>query len=278
MYYIGDVEINDYEWNVSKFSGHKYTSEQLLFHTRYSAKNKTFTKEDIDFEMQFHKNVSLIQVSGLNQESFDHLIDKYGYQFKSIYFFGCQNVKDLSALSKLQKIEYILFYWLRQSDKLWDMSNNHNLKGIQISGAKRIMLNLGLMASAPNLEEIRLNGGTEENHNIQDLNIFTECKNLKRLSLQGLTLTHDDIAPLTKIPKLEILDFEPSFLETEQIAFLVAKLPQVTGISMCAYNDYTTKDVRICGKRKPSLCIPSQQGLLEKYIKEFEDLVRKYAS
>lgn len=278
MYYIGDIEINEYEWNVSKFSGHQYTAEQLLFNTRRTTKNGTMTRDDIDFEMH-HKSTSIIQVSGLTQESFDYFINSYGEQFKSIYFFGCKEIKDLSVLSQLHKLEYILFYWIRQADVLWDMSRNDNLRGLQINDASKIMRNLGMIASAPKLEEIRLGGSIETNQKIQALDIFSECEKLKRLSLLGLTLTKNDVEPLTRISNLEILDFEPNFLETEQIAYLVAKLPDVTGMSMCAYNDYSfTSNIKVCGKRKPSLSIPKQQDLLNKYIEEFNNLVCEYKS
>jgi hypothetical protein len=277
MYCIGDVEINECEWNVTKFSGLKYTAEQILFNNLHT--KQIITKDDIDLEMQFHQNTPIIKVSGLNQGGFDYFISTYGKHFKSIYFFGCKDIRDLSSLSQLQRIEYILFAWIQKSDKLWDMNNNYCLRGIQINDAKKVMLNLAMIPSAPNLEEIRLGGAIVTNHEIQDLSIFQECKKLRRLSLLGLTLTTNNIIPLTKIPALEILDYEPNFLETEQIAYLVAMLPKVTGMSMCAYNDYSfTSDIKVCGKGKPSLNIPKQQHLLNKYIKEFEDLVRKYKS
>ena len=47
---------------------------------------------------------------------------------------------------------------------------------------------------------------------------------------------------------------------------------------MGAYNteDAILNDVRICGYRKPGLDLPKGQARLEKYIKEFDDLVEKY--
>lgn len=49
-------------------------------------------------------------------------------------------------------------------------------------------------------------------------------------------------------------------LTTEEIAWIVAKYPHLSGQSLCAYNkdDAVLNDVRVCGYRKPGLNLPEQ--------------------
>ena len=58
---------------------------------------------------------------------------------------------------------------------------------------------------------------------------------------------------------------------TEQIAYMCAKFPHIKGSALCAYNtcDAYSKDVKVCGYRKPELSLPKDQARLDKYIKEF---------
>ena len=80
------------------------------------------------------------------------------------------------------------------------------------------------------------------------------------------------------MPKLERFDFDAGMLTTEEIAWIVAKYPELSGKCLCAYNkeDAMLNDIRICGYRKPGLNLPQGQARLEKYIKEFDALVEKY--
>jgi hypothetical protein len=61
---------------------------------------------------------------------------------------------------------------------------------------------------------------------------------------------------LRTMPNLEILNFPTNLYTTEQLAWLVAKLPNVQGYALrptIKYDDNSGKDVLICGKRKPLL-------------------------
>ena len=130
------------------YSGRAYSSEEIISFSNSPLKHFA----DVDKEMQFHQDVSHIQVSNLTQAEFDKFVLEYGDNFKSIYFFQNTLVRDLSALEKLKNVEYLLFYNLRTAKSLWNMSNNHNLKGIFISASKKMCYDLSFISTSHSLE------------------------------------------------------------------------------------------------------------------------------
>ena len=93
------------EFELHKYSGMAYEPNQII---TFSG-NPSRTLPDIDEEMKFHAGISSVEVSNLTQKEFDYFIENYGDNFESIYFFHNTKVKDLSALSKLKKVKYLLF-------------------------------------------------------------------------------------------------------------------------------------------------------------------------
>ncbi|HWP22007.1 MAG TPA: hypothetical protein VN417_04605 [Candidatus Cryosericum sp.] len=262
-------------WNITRYSGHNYTPEQTL--AIYSPmEHKALTPEDVDAALQAHADLSILQATGLDQKSFEHMILRFGDRLRNVYFFSSPDIRDFSPLSGLPLLENVLIYWNRKAEALWDMRNNAGLKGIQISASKRLLLGLDAMPTAPNLEEIRLNGDVLTNHAIRDFTVFERCASLKRLSLLGVKVLDGTMEPLFGLKKLEILDFDPSFFTMDQIALLKAKLPAATGMSLCAYQLDGEDKARVNGKHMPTLKLPKQQSLLETYALKFEELVEEY--
>ena len=164
------------EFELHKYSGMAYESNQLITFSE----NPSKALPDVDEEMKFHVGVSSIQVSNLTQKEFDYFIENYGDNFESIYFFHNTKVKDLSALSKLKKVKYLLFYNVR-GNALWDMSKNENLKGIMISHSKKMIYTLDPLQFAPNLEELLLFSATFNKYPVKSIVPLKACKKLKRL-------------------------------------------------------------------------------------------------
>lgn len=262
-------------WNITRYSGHNYTPEQTLAISSTTGHN-ALTPDDVDAALQAREDLSLLQAGGLNQKSFEYLITRYGERLRTIYFFSSPDIRDFSPLSELTKLENVLVYWNRKAETLWDMKNNAGLKGIQISASKRLLLGLDALPTAPQLEEIRLNGDILTNHTIRDFFVYERCGSLKRLSLLGLNVLDGTMEPLFRLTNLEIFDFAPSFFTLDQIALLKAKLPNSAGMSLCAFQQDGEDVVRVNGKRMPTLKLPKQQKRLDEYTEKFEELVREY--
>ncbi len=183
------------------YSGRAYSSEEII-----SFSNNPLTHfADVDKEMQFHKDVSHVQLSNLTQSEFDKFVLEYGDNFKTIYFFQNTQVRDLSALGKLKNVEYLLFYNLRAAKSLWNMSNNNSLKGIFISASKKMCYDLSLLPTAPSLEEFLLFSTMDRKYIIKSLEPLKSCECLKRVMLE--CNTEDHLFVPNDLSHLEVLKY-----------------------------------------------------------------------
>lgn len=167
------------EFVLHKYSSMAYESNQIITFSE----NPNSALPDIDEEMKYHVGVSSVEVCNLTQKEFDYFVGKYGDNFESIYFFGNTKVKDLSELSKLKKVKYLLFYNVR-GNSLWDMSGNENLTGIMISNSKKMIYNLEQLQFAPNLEELLLFSSEFNKYPVKTISPLKNCKKLKRLFIE----------------------------------------------------------------------------------------------
>lgn len=167
------------EYELHKYSSMSYTSNQIITFSENSSR----ALPDIDEEMKFHIGVSSVQVINLTQKEFDYFVVNYGDHFESIYFFQNTKVKDLSALSLLKKVKYLLFYNVRGSG-LWDMHHNEGLLGIMISDSRKMLYDLEQLQHAPNLEELLLFSSTFNKYSVKTITPLKSCHKLKRLFME----------------------------------------------------------------------------------------------
>ena len=164
------------EFALHKYSEMAYESKQIITFSE----SPSLALADVDEEMKFHTGVSAVEVCNPTQKEFDYFIEKYGDNYESIYFFHNTKVKDLSALSKLKKVKYLLFYNVRGT-ALWDMRENESLKGIMISDSKKMLYDLEPLQYAPNLEELLLFSTMFNKYFVKSIDPLKKCRNLKRL-------------------------------------------------------------------------------------------------
>lgn len=167
------------EFELHKYSGMAYESNQIITFSE----NPSRALPDIDEEMKFHVGVSSVQVSNLTQKEFDYFVVNYGDNYESIYFFQNTKVKDLSALSQLKKVKYLLFYNIRGAG-LWDMHQNEGLLGIMISASKKMLYDLEQLQHAPNLEELLLFSTMFNKYPVKTITPLRNCQKLKRLFME----------------------------------------------------------------------------------------------
>lgn len=171
-----------------RYSGRCYSSEECI---SFSLSPQT-NFADVDKEMSYHLNVDHIQVSCLTQDEFDAFVTKYADRYKSIYFFQNPKVKDLSALSQLRKVEYLLFYNFRSARGLWDMSGNTALKGLLLGeSCKGMISDLSPIAYAPALEELLVISPMNRKYTVQSLFPLLKCRTLERVHLDCNTESRD---------------------------------------------------------------------------------------
>lgn len=236
------------------------------------------TPDDVDYEMSFPKDKRILEICGMNQESFEYFVDKYGETYESLYFFKCQLISDFSPLSKLKNLKVVRVFWNIRSDGLWDMSENEALEYLIISDSKIITRNLKMLKTGKSLKDVAIIGGMFEKYPLENLSVFENMPSLECLSLSNIKLANRNTEFLKKLPKLTEFNFDAGMFTTEEIAYMCARYPHIHGTALCAYNkvDALLNDVRVCGYRKPGLDLPQGQKRLDKYIAEFNALVEKY--
>ncbi len=261
-----------------------YDSHKRLFATRPKIRKSNalspcdMTPEDVDFEMQFGKDPEVLELVGMNQESFEHFITHYAQNYRYLRFFHCQLIKDFSPLSDLSKLERVWIDWNIRADKLWDMSRNKSLNHIRIIDCKKMTQNLQFLSTSDTLEEVGICGSMFTNFTLGNMDLFGQIPKLRALDLYSIRLKDRRLDFLRSASNLEEFNFDPGMLTTEEIAWIVAKYPHITGNCVGPYEGdiYHKSEVRISGYRKPTLYIPEQNDRINKYIASFEALVEKY--
>ena len=237
------------------------------------------TSDDVDYEMSTGKHTEILEISGMNQASLEYFVQHYGKTYRYLSFFKCQLIQDFSPLEDLDNLEEVSLYWNIRADKLWDFSKNASLRTISISDAKKMTLNPELLKTSNVMENVSFSGSIFNNYSMESLACFADMPALKHLQLNNIRLNNKSLDALKSMPALERFDFDAGMLTTEEIAWIVAKYPELSGKCLCAYNnkeDALLNDVRVCGFRKPGLDLPQHQKRLDKYIAQFNALVEKY--
>ena len=259
------------------------TPKRLFISRPESIKGDAFspccmTPDDVDYEMSTGKNPEIMEICGMNQQSLEYFVQHYGKSYRYLSFFKCQLIQDFSPLEDLDNLEEVSLYWNIRADKLWNFSKNHSLRTISVSDAKKMTLNPELLKTSNVMETVCFSGSIFNNYPMESLECFTGMPALKQLWLNNIRLNNKNLDALKNMPALERFDFDAGMLTTEEIAWIVAKYPNLSGKCLCAYNkeDALLNDVRVCGFRKPGLDLPLHQNRLDKYIAQFNALVEKY--
>lgn len=232
---------------------------------------------DID-RINEYENTERVEISGLRQDTFEYFIEKYGSRIRYIEFFKNKMVEDFSALSTLTEVRGISFYHNQRVTKLWDMSSNYKLEGLKLDSFTRLHSLNGIQA-APNLRYLEFGEILFASSTLTDLEPLAGTK-LIYFEFSGKKIENNDISVYTRMPELKYLDFEPALYTTEEIAQIVATCPHLLGCSLGPYvtyeNQFDDLDVRISGKRKPSLNSQRDAARIAAYTEKFYALVEQY--
>lgn len=257
-----------------------WEAEKQLFDSRQCNQIRKLTPEIIDYEMKFSHSKTELKLYQLTQEGLEHFISTYGSTYKTLYLKDCEHIRDFSPLSNLHDLEAVRIEGCRNNDGLWDMSQNGSLRILSIHDAKKIVANPMQIQTSSVLEEVRLwGGGFDNKYTLESLSCFWGMKSLKRIDLNDIRLKNHNLDILATLPQLEEFHFDASMLTTEEIAWICAKYPHIYGKCLKAYTTHEVaclNDIRICGYRKPGLDLSRDQNRLDKYVAEFNALVKKY--
>ena len=236
------------------------------------------TPDDVDYEMSFSKDKHILQISDMNQESFEYFIENYGKNYEVLHFVKCQLISDFSPLSRLKNLKAVRIDWNVRSRGLWDMSENTKLSHIVITESKIITRNLQKLNTGKTLKSVSVYGDSFSPYPLSSIDVFGNLPQLEALNLDDLKIEDRNTDFLKTLPNLSEFNFGPGMFTTEEIAYMCARYPHIHGSSLGAYSTTaaTIYDVRVCGYRKPGIDLPEGQKRLDKYISSFNALVEKY--
>lgn len=236
------------------------------------------TVEQINMIRNFPDAKSII-ISGLKQDTFEYFVNIYGRQFQAITFWKNKAVSDLSALSSLEDVEYISYFFNQKASKLWDMSNNKKLVGLSISDFSKLHALDGI-EKACNLESLYVHNRVEARMEIESLKPIVNT-GIKYFYWGGRRVLDNDFGCLAN-SKIEELDISPMQFTMLELAQLLALFPETLKGSITkpysrggvkdkdGYTEYffLCKGKRTCVKGK-------DDARFESYLNEFESLLKK---
>ena len=263
----------NYDWDSAE---ERHTSPWIIYDR--SNKDTKTTKDDVDRVMQY-SNTNVVKVSGLTQDSFEYFISTYGTQLKAIDFFKNKLVEDWSMLGSLPQLKYVKFFLNQRIDRFWDMSGNTSLIGICIEDFSRLK-NVEMVNTAPALETFEIGNAI---WNRAEIDSFTSLAGspIKHLGFHGRNILDKDLTFLSSLPNLETYDFPTNLYTTEQVAWIAANFPHLSGFAIAPYTGYPSERHPegggwIVGKRKPYLEFQGNEDRIKRYEEAFEVLKRKY--
>lgn len=226
-----------------------------------------------------YPNAKSLMISGLNQETFEYLIYRFGAQFEAISFWKNKMVSDLSPLSGLRNLKYVHYFFNQRAVKLWDMKENENLTGLAVYDFSRLH-SIAEVAAAPNLEYFSIGNRVWSRMEIESLKPLIGST-VRHFEWCGEKVLDNDFMCLTK-SNIRELDLNISRFKMDELARLVAGFPDLKGSATMPYWEmgYVQEGKRttfyfLCkGKRR--LTKGKDEEKLEKYLKDFQGLVAKY--
>lgn len=234
--------------------------------------------KDIDCLSEYPKAKSLI-VSGLNQEAFEYLIRRYGHQFEAISFWKNKMISDLSPLSDLTGLKYLHFFFNQRAENLWNMAHNESLIGLALYDFSRLHA-IKEVAAAPHLNYFSIGNRVWSKMELESLKPLTHSQ-ISHFAWWGEKITDNDYLCLAD-SHINKLDMSITKFKMEELARLVASIPNLKGKITKPYQEYTiiengkkTTYYRLCkGKRR--LIKGKDDDKLKKYLEDYQRFIEKY--
>ena len=246
------------------------------------------TASDLD-AIAARPEATALRVSGLDQQTFELLIHRYGSQFDAIYFWKSGRIADLTPLETLPQLRLVAFYVNQRTARLWDLRRTARLVALRFENFTRLHA-LDDLATGRTLQELDFGDALWNTPVFDSLSPLAALTSLRRLSFNARKITDGRIQPLASLPQLDWLGFTANLFTTPQVAWLKAHLPEsvrsnVVGplfhlgsIKNLSDGSVTElgKNVLVVGKRKPALNASRDAARIQRYVEEFDRLVQRF--
>jgi hypothetical protein len=232
-----------------------------------------------------HPEASALQVSGLDQQTFERLVADYGGQFTGIEFWKCPRIADFSPLEDLPDLQLVAVYWNQRTTRLWDLSRNSKLRGLRFDDFTRLH-DLRDVSGGGALKELEFGDLIWSTSVFDTLEPLAALTGLESLRFDAKRITDGRVQPLGELRSLRSLRFPPNQFTTRQVAWLRARLPgslqspslePVLTMRQPLQLHGKPRDVRLVGKQKPFLHSVLDAPRVEKHVTEFWRMVDEFS-
>lgn len=235
--------------------------------------------EQIDSIKNF-PNAKSIVISGLQDKTLDYFVEKYASQFSIISFWKNKKITTLKPLEKLHSLEYLIFFYNKKVQELWNLENNKKLKGLCIYN----FTNLHSIDGIEKCQSLKyFSFGSEAGNH--DKNVYLESlKNLKATNIEyfgwwGNSLLDNNYKILSET-KINCLDMNPHRFTLEELTNLISYFPKsLKGTVTVPYstlevqeNGIITEYIIPC-KGVKTFIKGRDDSKFEKYIEKFNQML-----
>lgn len=240
------------------------------------------TNAEIDSLSQF-PDATALTISGLDQASFEYLIQRYGTRFTAFHFWKCPRISDLRPLESLPHLTHVAFFWNQRVTRLWDFSKTPKLSGLHFDDFTRLP-KLDDLAAANSLAELGFGNAVWRGYKVESLAPLSSLENLKALIFNPKQIIDGRVQPLAALTQLDVLEFPSNLFTTEQLAWLRARLPgTVDGASLSALRSFDPLPLRgkrmdtlVNGYGKPFLDSTVDAKKVQRFVTKFESMVERF--
>lgn len=216
-----------------------------------------------------------LRVSGLDQSTFETLVEHHGRQFTALILWKCPRIQDFTPLESLPDLTLVSIYWNQRASALWNLEMTHRLRGLEIDAFTRLH-DLESLRGAVAIDELKFGDWIRNRAVVASLEPLTAAKTLRRLSFTVRKIEDGRIQPLAELPLLDQLDFPSKLFTTEQIAWLRAHTPNEVESPVLAPTLRFGREVLVMGKRKPFLDARTDTIRIQRYVDSFWRSVARY--
>jgi hypothetical protein len=243
------------------------------------------TQQELDIALE-SRAVTALTISGLDQQSFEHLVTRFGKKLTAIHFWKCPRIDDLSPLEEMRELTHLAFFLNKRATSLWDLSKTRKLRALHFEDFSKLQ-DLRDLERGSSLSDLAFGNAVWAKFAAPSLEPLSALSSLRSLHFNLKAVGDGRIEPLGKLTGLKELEFSSSLFTTEQLAWLRARLPPSVNSSVLqAYRPLGQPitgggkevDVLVSGKGKPFLSTRADSERLQRYVETFNKSVLKYAS
>lgn len=228
-----------------------------------------------------HPAAPVLRIRGIDQATFEVLVDRYGERFTGLALWNCPNIDDLTPLETLPQLTHVAIYRNLRTARLWDIAKTPNVTGLHLTDFRHLH-SLDDLAKATFLEELELGDMiSKPKVVVESLEPLAHLEALISLRLVVLRVDDDRVQPLGALRRLRRLRSPLNLWTTEQCAWLRAHLPEeAEGPVLEPVAQTRTsagpRDTRVIGRRKPWLNSAEDSERIARYVADYWALVDRY--